>query len=533
LNFPATSIPDASKIFVRLYPGPLSQVIEGMDSILRMPGGCFEQTSSSTYPNVLALDYMKRTKKLTPEVHAKAEGYIANGYQRLLTFEVPGGGFSWFGQAPANKILTAYGLMEFSDMSKVYEVDPRLIARTQQWLASQQQPDGSWKPDTSFINEGATNRYNSDVLRITAYIAWALENTGYQGRAVEQAQKYIDSHMSAKADAYTLAVVANFAADLEAADHGKDRDFTRQAMQLLLDARTEKDEQAWWSADETGVYATGASASVETTGLAVQALLKWGKASGTARKAMNYIASKKDAAGTWGTTQATIMALRALLLATEKGTADVRGTLEVLLNGKPVEKLTLTPENNDLLHQFVFKSTGPKGVSSEGANAIELRFEGKGGLAYQVVGSYFLPWDEKPANEPLSINVAYDRTHLAQDDVVRATATITSNLPKTANMVMVDLGIPPGFDLLSDDLQNDVEKTAGQKSARLEKFSLTATQAILYFNSIAAGETVTLHFRLRAKYPIRARTFQSRVYKYYDPDVSSVARPVQLEVRQR
>src|SRR5207247_3748283 len=101
LNFPAASIPDASKIFVRLYPGPLSQVIEGMDAILRMPGGCFEQTSSSTYPNVLALDYMKRTKKLTPEVHAKAEGFIANGYQRLVTFEVAGGGFAWFGQAPA------------------------------------------------------------------------------------------------------------------------------------------------------------------------------------------------------------------------------------------------------------------------------------------------------------------------------------------------------------------------------------------------------------------------------------------------
>src|SRR5208282_5727907 len=71
LAFPAASIPEASKIFVRLYPGPMSQVVEGMDAILRMPGGCFEQTSSSTYPNVLALDYMKRTKKLTPEVHAK------------------------------------------------------------------------------------------------------------------------------------------------------------------------------------------------------------------------------------------------------------------------------------------------------------------------------------------------------------------------------------------------------------------------------------------------------------------------------
>ncbi|MGB9360892.1 MAG: hypothetical protein WCA99_04790, partial [Candidatus Sulfotelmatobacter sp.] len=548
LNFPATAIPDATKIFVRLYPGPLSQVIEGMDSILRMPGGCFEQTSSSTYPNVLALDYMKRTKKLTPEVHAKAEGYIANGYQRLLTFEVPGGGFSWFGNAPANKILTSYGLMEFSEMSKVYDVDPKLITRTQQWLAMQQQADGSWKPDTSFINEGATNRYNSDVLRITAYIAWSLENTGYQGQAVEKAKHYIEGHMNGKMDAYTLAVVANFAADYGTTDHSQDRGFTRQAMQVLLDAHTEKDEQAWWSADETGVYATGASASVETTGLAVQALLKWGEVPGTARKAINYIASKKDASGAWGTTQATIMALRALLLATEKGSGDVRGTLEILLNGKVAQQLTLTPENNDLLHQFVFKDLEAENVESQitppsddpkrGAhpghpNTIEIRFEGKGGLAYQIVGSYFIPWDENLANEALSINVAYDRTHLAQDDIAAATATIKNNLPKNANMVMVDLGIPPGFDLLSEDLQDFVEKSSSQKTGRLEKFSLTATQAILYFNSIAPQQPVTLHFRLRAKYPIRVRTFQSRVYEYYDPAVSSLARPVQLEVRAR
>jgi hypothetical protein len=62
---------------------------------------------------------------------------------------------------------------------------------------------------------------------------------------------------------------------------------------------------------------------------------------------------------------------------------------------------------------------------------------------------------------------------------------------------------------------------------------MTATQAILYFDSFAPGETATLKYRLRAKYPIRARTFQSRVYEYYDPDVSSVAKPVQLEVSKR
>jgi uncharacterized protein YfaS (alpha-2-macroglobulin family) len=523
LAFPANSIPEASKIFVRLYPGPMSQVVEGMDAILRMPNGCFEQTSSSTYPNVLALDYMKRSKKLSPEVHAKAEGFIANGYQRLLTFEVPGGGFSWFGNAPANKILTAYGLMEFYDMSRVHDVDPKLISRTQQWLASQQLEDGSWKPDTQFINEGATNRYNSDVLRITAYLAWALKDTGYQGPAVEKAKRFVEKHMAAKVDTYTLAVVANFAADYK-----HDREFTRQAIQMLLDARTEKDEQVWWSAEETSVYATGPSAAVETTGLAVQALLQSGEASGTARKALSYIASKKDAYGTWGTTQATIMALRALLTATEKGAADVRGTVVVLLNGKPAEKLELTPENNDLLHQFVFKN-----VDAQSASTVSLQFEGKGGLAYQIVGSYYLPWDEKAAGEPLSIDVTYDRTRLAQDDIATASATVRNNLQKTANMVMVDLGIPPGFDLLSEDLQDYLEKSAHHKSGHLSKFSLTATQALLYFDSFAPGEVVTLKYRLRAKYPIRARTFKSQVYEYYDPEIASVARPVQLEVRKR
>ena len=520
VTFPPTAIDGASKILVRLYPGPLSQVIEGMDSLLRMPYGCFEQTSSATYPNVLALDYMKRTKKLTPEIHAKAEGFIANGYQRLLTFEVPGGGFSWFGNAPANKILTSYGLMEFADMAKVHDVDPNLISRTQQWLAAQQQADGSWKPDTQFINEGATNRYNSDVPRITAYVAWALQTTGYQGPAVEKARQFLAGHMGGKLDSYTLAVLANFAVD-----YARDRAFTRQVMEQLLDARTEKKDQAWWTAVETGVFARGQSAEVETTGLAVQALLKWGEASATAAKALKYIAAKKDANGAWGTTQATIMALRAVLLSTEKGAADVRGTVEVALNGRPIQKLTLTPDNNDLLHQFVVS-----GADAKDGGTVSLRFDGKGGLAYQIVGRYFLPWDEKPTGEALSIKIDYDRTRLAQNDVATATATVRNNLTRTANMVMVDLGIPPGFDLLTEDLQDYKEKSADRKSGRLEKFNLTATTAILYFDSVAAGDTVTLHYRLRAKYPVRARTFQSRVYEYYSPEVKAVSKPVQLEV---
>ena len=526
VDFPQTAIPDSGTIFVRLYPGPLSQVVEGMDSLLRMPGGCFEQTSSSTYPNILALDYMKHTKKATPEVSAKAEGFIAAGYQRLLTFEVAGGGFSWFGNAPANKILTAYGLMEFNDMSKVHDVDSRVIQRTQQWLASRQNADGSWSPDSSFINEGATNRFNTDILRITAYVAWALQTTGYQGPAVDKAKRFIETRLrgSSKPDAYTLAVLANFAVD-QGADHNSDSAFTDDVIRELLAAKTEQGDNVWWSAEQTSMYATGASASVETTGLAVQALLKQGGDSSVAMKALNYISSKKDAAGTWGSTQATIMALRALLLSEEKGGATAKGTVDVLLNGAAVGHLTLNAENNDLLHQFVLPA------HSQRDNAVEIRFEGEGSMAYQVAGRYFVPWENTPARDPLPIEVQYDRTTLAQNQMATATATVRNNMVTTANMVMVDLGVPPGFDLMTEDLDNYKSKPTGRNGGRLEKYSLTSTQAVLYFDSIPANGKFSLSYRLRAKYPVRARTFESRVYEYYAPDVRSVAAPVELVVR--
>jgi uncharacterized protein YfaS (alpha-2-macroglobulin family) len=150
-------------------------------------------------------------------------------------------------------------------------------------------------------------------------------------------------------------------------------------------------------------------------------------------------------------------------------------------------------------------------------------------MAYQIAGRYFVSWQQQTA-KPLAIAVKYDRTRLAQDQVVTGTATIRNNMKQTANMVMVDLGIPPGFDLLSEDLQDMVQKTANEKSGRLEKFSMTATQAILYFDSIAPHDSFEIHFRLQAKYPIRAQGFPSRVYEYYDPNVSATTLPAQFVV---
>ncbi|HSB10579.1 MAG TPA: alpha-2-macroglobulin family protein, partial [Blastocatellia bacterium] len=523
VTIPEGAIADASKIFVKLYPGALSQVVEGLDSILQMPGGCFEQTSSSTYPDILVMDYLKTSKKITPEIQAKAEGFISLGYQRLVTFEVPGGGFSWFGQAPANKILTAYGLMEFADMSRVHEVDSRLIDRTQNWLASQQQPDGSFKPDTYFINEGATTRYNSDVVRITAYIGWALAATGYKGEAIEKARQFVATHATGKEDVYTLAVIANFATD-----YNRDKAWVDSAINSLAARATEGPKTAYWKQEgETPTSARNDSADLETTALAAQALLKSGLKGSLAKKALDYLTEKKDAFGNWQTTQATILSLKAFLLSFTKGTnADTAGTVEVSIDGKAVDRVQINKDNNDLLHMVDLKA-----YTHEGAHKVSLSFQGKGSMQYQIVGRYYVPWVRRAdVRDPLTIDVSYDRTRLAQDETATARVRVQNNTAATARMIMVDLGIPPGFEPSGEDFAALTQSTRGKNGGKLEKYTITAKQVILYFDGLNPRQRVDFTYRLRARFPVRAQSFSSRVYEYYNPTVENKTKPTEMTV---
>jgi uncharacterized protein YfaS (alpha-2-macroglobulin family) len=301
VTIPKEAIAGASTILVKIYPGLFSQAVEGLDSMLRMPFGCFEQTSSVTYPNVLVMDYMKSTKKITPEIQMKAEQYINVGYQRLLSFEVKGGGFSWFGDAPAHKVLTAYGLMEFRDMSRVHEVDENVIVRTQNWLAGLQQQDGTWERDEGGIAEGIINR-QTDTLRVTAYIAWALAESGYEGPALERALNYVNEYWRQAKDPYALAVVAN--GYLTAMPDSK---AAGEAVDALAKLAVVEDKVGYWkSAGPTFTSAQNGTADLETTALATYALVKSGRHVDLTNKAITYLIRSKDSFGTWQTTQATV-----------------------------------------------------------------------------------------------------------------------------------------------------------------------------------------------------------------------------------
>src|ERR1051326_2057979 len=154
-----------------------------------------EQTSSSAYPNILVVDYVKKARVASPQMLMKAEHYLNVGYQKLLTFERPGGGFDWWGNGPPLVWLSAYGLQEFNDMSKVYPIDRGVIDRTQKWLMAQRKPDGTWD------NIGATHgetiaQMGNPKLLLTSYVVWSLLDSGLRSPELDKSVEYIQAHVN-------------------------------------------------------------------------------------------------------------------------------------------------------------------------------------------------------------------------------------------------------------------------------------------------------------------------------------------------
>ena len=518
IKMPGDAVVGGNSLFLKLYPGAFSTIVEGLDSIFQMPNGCFEQTSSTTYPNILVLDYLKTIKKLKPELQMKAEQYINVGYQRLVTFECKSGGFSWFGEEPAHQILTAYGLLEFSDMAKVYDIDAALIPRIQSWLMQKQHANGGWLETGHGIEEGIITRQTGE-LRSTAYIAWALAESGAIGEPLQKAISFVKQHLGEAKDPYTLAIILNLLTKVE-----KEGGTTAEVAEKLMGmAKKEGDSASWIGETQTFTGAHGSGADIEATGLAAFALAKWGRNPGFLKQALTYLTKAKDPKGTWNSTQATVWAMKALLFASSNHGAE-SGNIVVKANGQKVETVKLTKEDSDVMRQIDLTKYLVRNVCK-----VELEFDGKESVQFQLSSRHYEPWSAQtqslPAMEPLALKVDYDKTSLKVNDKAKVTITIKNQSSQNAEMPLIDVGVPPGFEVVSEGLVNAVEMK------RISKFTVAARQVILYLTRLKPGETVTVTYEVRAKFPLEARTPQSKAYPYYNPEKVTHHSPTKVLVR--
>jgi uncharacterized protein YfaS (alpha-2-macroglobulin family) len=513
VSIPTKSIPDSEKLVAKFYPSRFSEIVEGLDSIFEAPHGCFEQTSSTTYPNVLALDYLKRVGRLTPEVEIKARQFINTGYQRLLTFEVRGGGFEWFGHSPAHVGLTAYGVLEFMDMSRIQNIDQDMFDRTVKWLLAQQNADGSWN-QADGMDDWAQRK------PLTAYVAWSLAEAGDRSANLDKALDYLRNHPDEISTPYGKALAAN-----AFLTHDRKDSFGQQlAIQLHDSAFTgETNTVHWTSLGSSLTFSRGVGLEVETTALTTLALIKAGLWPQTVKQALNWISRAKEPNGTWGSTQATILAMRALLAGSSAPLGqDFQSVVTVEINHQTVETFRLNSDNSDVMKQINLTK-----YLRMGENQIHFHQTPEGELPFQLAGTYWNPsLGHRPAiavgREPLQITMQYDHSILAVNATLNCAVAVTNNTRQRIKMAIVDLGIPAGFEV------DDAAFAAMVDRNEIAKFETTGSQIILYLSEISESAPFRFSYTLRAKYPLRVQTPPSAVYEYYQSKNRAETKPVTL-----
>ena len=149
---PGTLVAGSLEARVVVYPTPLASMNETLAALIREPYGCFEQTSSTIYPLVMAQQYFMSHQGVDPALIEKSSLILQTGYDRLRGFESKSGGYEWFGADPGHDALSAYGLMEFTDMAQVRQVDAVMLERTRKWLLEQRDAKGGYLRKTHTLH---------------------------------------------------------------------------------------------------------------------------------------------------------------------------------------------------------------------------------------------------------------------------------------------------------------------------------------------------------------------------------------------
>jgi hypothetical protein len=503
------ALPDTATATLKLYPSPVATLTSGLDGLLREPSGCFEQTSSTNYPNVMIAGYLKANDVADPALTAKVNDLLDKGYNRLVGFETPQKGYEWFGQVPANEALTAYGLLEFTDTRIAHGgVDEEMLARTARWLKSRRDGKGGFQRDDKALD--SFGRASPEVT--DAYITFALTEAGLAGdfgpEVDAQARKAADTK-----DPYILALATRTLLDLPERRAAGEAAARRLAGMQGQDGR-------WTGADHSITRSGGTNLDIETTALAVMALLNADGFSDNVRHGVEWLNNNRGGFGEWGATQATVLALKAMTeYATKSRKTQSSGRVTVLVNGQPAGEQAYEAGRRDPL---VFENLGK--LLKAGPNTIELRGEGGDELPYSIAVEFR---SLKPATHPnaaVEIQTALEKTSVPMGENVRLNVTVKNRTAQGQPMTVARVGLPGGLAFQTWQLKELVDKHV------IGFYETRPREVVLYFRDLAPSAVQQIPLDLVAQVPGTYTGPASRAYLYYTDDQKFWTDPVKVTI---
>jgi hypothetical protein len=508
-----TSLPYGAEL--HLYPSLPSLLLALSGTLESLPCVHINEVLTFSYPDVLLLKYYRESSLNDSEELKKAATHVGSGYQRLLHFESPGGGFSAFGDrksdlspacpppaprqphgsnAEGDLWLSACALQGLADMAEVYPVDRKVLERTSRWLQNKQKQDGSWE----------------NSRHTTAYVLLSLINGGCADSSkIEKGLDYLGKSIRKDADSETLGLFA-----LALMKSHKD------AAQLL--ERIQKTAQSsgsgsyWASGIQAPFRISSREGDIQTTAICARALLLSGQYQELKGKALNYLMGSRDPGGSWHGPPTTYEALKTIMDAETSSRKEQKGSVKISMGDISVQNPMINPDK-DL--KAIDIDLSP--YLTHGADELNLTVDGSLRCAYELIITHEPSGKGHAAKKGLSLGITYEKKTLPVNGKLKELVSITNGSERDAGLSVVELPIPPGFDPVMQDLQD---------LKIIDAFGIKGNRIYLYIAGVKKDAALTFSMTFRARYPAMAVAPGACIYEYYDRLERSYARGAHLTV---
>ena len=456
----------------------------------------------------MAQQYFKSHTGVDPKFVARSGKLIDKAYKKLISFECKEGGFEWFGQGKGHESLTAYGVLQFTDMAKVYDVDQVMLDRNIAWLKARRDPDGGFKVNPKFLHSWGCPKHLSD-----AYIVWSLIEAGDKtlGAEVEALAKQAGE----RDDPYFSGLVAASLFNIGSRD---------AAEKLLLRiAKHQRDDGSVLDSKTTVVCSRGDALRIETTSVAVLAWLKDDNYAGNVEKGIEWLVSRCKN-GRFGSTQSTVLALKAIIAYDEsRATPKAAGEALLLVDGQIHSTVKFTKEATGTIILPDFSE-----LLEPGEHTVELRMRDGSKMPYSLDIEFYAT---KPDNDPeceLGIQTALAATEVREGETIEINVIVT-NLDKKngQTMAIARIGLPGGLEPRHEQLKELV------KSGTINAYEIIGREVVCYFTQMEPGQVSKFRIDTIAAVPGEYTGPASRAYLYYVDEYQHWVDGLRLKITKR
>lgn len=453
-----------------------------IEQLKKEPHGCFEQLSSTVYPNIFILDYLKSSKKINTATENLVIKNLKKGFQKLLSYKNKDGGFGYFSSAESDVALSAFALLEFMELKKYVNPDAKLIKELSSFILSKKNANGLFEVRKPYESKKDFSEFSWSR---NMYVVYALSKLGFKNEIEDSFQVMLKRALATK-DSYQLALLANAAAYL-----GKQKEY--DDMIKILDKQYETKKV---KSEVTFTGSWGMSADAETLSLYIMALQKDEKLNQLKiAEAADQLIGLNGYFG-FGSTQATTLAIQAL--------SDFFSKNEKLYGTeKPVIKINKANTYPNISLSSAYKT---------GENDINIHYLSQKGLPYKLEYQYYTLQAPESKDIPLTMETRLKSGTSKIGETKRMTITVKNKINGELPMTIAKIGIPAGLTLQNALLKDMVDKK------QVSYYEIFDNYLVLYWEHFNAEETKTINLDLKVEFAGTYTGKSSNVYLYYMPE---------------